>query len=392
MAQRGAIVVGGGIGGLATAIALSGLGWQVRVFERAPAFTEVGAGISLWSNALRALDLVAEGLGEEIRALGGVELLGGIQHRSGKWLTRTNAAEVTRRYGPVVMLHRADLLDTLLRRVPGAALAAGTEVTGLRVDGDAVTVTHHGGEARADLVVGADGLRSTVRRLVWPDAPAPRYAGYTAWRWVTPPLPGGPDGGGESWGPGTRFGHAPLPDHRVYCYATANTPEGASGPAGEAAEVRARFDGWHDPIPALVAAAAGTQVLRHDMYELPNLRSYVGGRVALLGDAAHAMTPNLGQGACQALEDAATLRVVLAEEPDVGLALARYDRLRRRRTQDIVKRSRQMGAVGQWSWPPAVALRDRLLPLVPPALALRALAPVLAWPPPEGVTRAQAPA
>ena len=386
MPQRSAVVVGGGIGGLATAIALCSRGWRVRVFERAPELTEVGAGISLWSNALRALDLIAGGLGEQVRALGDAEVTGGIQHRTGRWLTRTDAAEVTRRYGPVIMMHRADLLAALLDRVPPEALVAGAEVTGVAAGGDAVTVTHSGGQASADLVIGADGLRSTVRRLVWPDAPAPRYAGYTAWRWVAPPLPDGPDGGGETWGTGTRFGHATLPDHRVYCYATANTPAGATAPAGEAVELRSRFGDWHDPIPALVGAAVGTQVLRHDLYELPDLPSFARGRVALLGDAAHAMTPNLGQGACQALEDAATLGAVLAEEPDVAGALSRFDRLRRPRTQDIVKRSRQMGAVGQWSWPPAVAVRDRLLPLVPSSLALRMLARVLAWPPPGGLT------
>jgi 2-polyprenyl-6-methoxyphenol hydroxylase-like FAD-dependent oxidoreductase len=122
-------------------------------------------------------------------------------------------------------------------------------------------------------------------------------------------------------------------------------------------------------------------VLRHDLYELPDLDSFARGRVALLGDAAHAMTPNLGQGACQALEDAATLAVTLTEESDVDRALRRYDDLRRPRTQDIVARSRRMGAVGQWSWPPAVAVRDRLLRLVPSSAALRMVDPVLAWPP-----------
>jgi 2-polyprenyl-6-methoxyphenol hydroxylase-like FAD-dependent oxidoreductase len=384
-AQRKAIVVGGGIGGLAAAIALSGRGWRVQVFERAAEFAEVGAGISLWANALRALDAIADGISERVRALGDEELNGGIRHRTGRWLSRVDAGEVARRNGPVIMLHRADLLRALLDRVPPDALRPGVEVTGVDLDGGTVTVTHAGGRERADLLVGADGLRSTVRRLVWPDTRAPRYAGYTAWRWVTPPLPGTADGGGESWGVGTRFGYAPLPGHRVYCYATDNAAEGATAAGGELTEIRARFDDWHEPIPTLVVAAATVEVLRHDLYELPRLRTFVRGPVALLGDAAHAMTPNLGQGACQALEDAATMGALLDGGAEVDSALARYDRLRRPRTQDIVRRSRQMGAIGQWSWPPAVAVRDRLLPFVPSSVGLRVLAPVLAWPPPGGI-------
>jgi 2-polyprenyl-6-methoxyphenol hydroxylase-like FAD-dependent oxidoreductase len=361
-----AVIVGGGIGGLASALALARRGWQVEVLERAPEFTEVGAGLSLWPNGLRALD--ALGVGEPVRQHAALEGQGGIQDVAGQWLARTNAAEMARRYGPTVMIHRADLLALLCAAVPAEALRSGVTVTGVRPDG---TVAHSGGESRADLVVGADGINSVTRGSVRLDAPPPRYVGYTAWRMITPPVPGGESS--ESWGAGERFGYVPLADGRVYCFATANAPVGADG--GGLPGLRRRFAGWHDPIPALLEAADPGAVLHDDLYELPLLAAYTSGKVALVGDAAHAMTPNLGQGAGQALEDA----VVLAKTADGPGGLGAYDRLRRPRTQKIALRSRRIGAAAQWASPPAVILRNTALRLLPGSSFVRSLGPVLDW-------------
>jgi 2-polyprenyl-6-methoxyphenol hydroxylase-like FAD-dependent oxidoreductase len=361
-----AIIIGGGIAGLASALALTRRGWQVEVFERAPEFTEVGAGLSLWPNALRALD--ALGVGEDVRGRATLEGSAGIRDATGRWLSRTDTAELERRYGSVAMIHRADLLGVLRAAVPEETLRPGVAVSGVRPEG---TVAHSGGQSGADLVVGADGLGSVTRQSVWPEAPAPRYAGYAAWRVVTAPVAVGE--ASESWGRGERFGYAPLPDGRVYFFATANAPEGA--PGGGLAGLRAQFAGWHDPIPALLDAADPAAVLHHDLYELPPLKTYVRGNVVLTGDAAHAMTPNLGQGACQALEDAVVLGSVMAS----GAGLGAYDRQRRPRTQMITRRSRRIGVAAQWASPAAVTVRDTALRLLPPASFARSLAPVLDW-------------
>jgi 2-polyprenyl-6-methoxyphenol hydroxylase-like FAD-dependent oxidoreductase len=361
-----AVIVGGGIGGLATAVALGRRGWEVEVLERAPAFTEVGAGLSLWPNGLRALD--ALDLGDSVRARASLEGQAGIREASGRWLLRTDAAAMKRRFGPTVMVHRADLLEMLRAALPPDVLRPGIAVTQVRAD---ATVVHSDGESSGELVVGADGVRSTVRRSIWPDAPSPRYVGYTAWRVVTGPVAVGESA--ESWGRGQRFGYAPLPDHRVYCFAVANAPVGAEG--GGLAELRNRFRDWHDPIPALLDAATADAVVHTDLYELPPLNTYVAGRIALVGDAAHAMTPNLGQGACQSLEDA----VVLADSLDGRGGPAAYDRRRRQRTQLIARRSRQAGVAAQWSSPVAVSLRNAALRRLPDSVFLNALAPVLDW-------------
>ena len=375
MGARSAIVVGGGIGGLAIAVALVRRGWRVRVLEQAEAFSEVGAGISLWPNALRALDAI--GIGAAVRRLGEQELNGGIRRRDGRWLAQTDSEDIARRFGTVTILHRADLLRALVEALPSSTLVSRASVSSVSSTVDAAVITSGGSTERADLVVGADGLRSVTRQSLFPSAPGPRYAGYTAWRFVTKetvPLGGA---AGETWGAGMRFGYAALPDGRVYCYATANLPAGSVVP-DDLGELTSRFSHWHQPIPALLAAAAPSDVMRHDIYDLPDLPSFVKGRVALLGDAAHAMTPDLGQGACQALEDAATLASLL-DRNDVESALALYDDARRDRTQAVARLSRRIGGIGQWSSPLAVAMRDHLLPLIPASATTRSLNSVLDW-------------
>ncbi|WP_351235849.1 FAD-dependent monooxygenase [Streptomyces sp. NPDC002133] len=378
MPQRAATIVGGGVGGLAAAIALHRRGWRVEVLERAQKFAEIGAGISLWPNALHALEVL--GLAGTVHALGAVEAVGGVRDHRGRRLSRADNAELARRFGhPLVVLHRADLLRALTEALPADSLRSGSEVHAVRDDGQCLVIDHRGGESRADLVVGADGLRSTVRRALWPDAAGPRYAGYTAWRMVTEPLSEPPSEGAATWGRGARLGYTALPGGRMYCFATASLPAGSASAPSEHAELLRRFGSWPDPIPELLAAVPADAVLRHDLYDLPPLSSFVRGRVALLGDAAHAMTPNLGQGACQALEDAVTLAHCLDGAPDVAAALRSYDLQRRPRTQAITRRSARLGAVGQLSWPPAVLLRNTAARLTPTRATLRSMTPVLGW-------------
>jgi 2-polyprenyl-6-methoxyphenol hydroxylase-like FAD-dependent oxidoreductase len=363
-----AIVVGGGIGGLSAAAALHRRGWEVEVLERAPEFSEVGAGLAIQPNGLRALD--ALGLGDPVRDGGLADPPLGVRSTSGRWLIRNDVDYVKRRFGQWATVHRADLIDLLRGAVPESALRPDTEVDEVHPDG---TVVHSRGTSTADLVVGADGVHSVTRRSVWPRVPGPRYVGYPTWRLITPPHP--VDGSAETWGRGERFGHVPMPDGRVYCYLMANAPAGSRWGLDE---LRTRFARWPEPVPALLGSVRGDALLQHDTYELPDLPSYVRGRVAVLGDAAHAMTPNLGQGACQALEDAVTLASVV-DAMGVRDELIAYDRARRPRTQMIARRSRQAGAPAHWTSAALTALRDRAIPLLPGSLFERSLAAAYDW-------------
>ncbi|WP_063061456.1 FAD-dependent monooxygenase [Nocardia sienata] len=363
-----ALVVGGGIGGLAAAAAFHRVGWQVEVLERAREITEIGAGLSIQPNGLRALDTL--GLGDLLRTGGKAGPPRGIRRADGTWLIRNDIAALERRFGPWAIIHRAALVDILRGALPTQALRPGVTVRQVLPDG---TVHYDGGTATADLVIGADGVHSVTRCALWPHAAGPRYVGYTTWRLLIAPHP--VEGSVEIWGRGERVGYVPMPDGRIYCYLMANAPAGSRAGLDR---LRERFARWHDPVPALLDAAHPDAVLQHDTYELPNLRTYVHGKVAILGDAAHAMAPNLGQGACQALEDAVTLAAAV-DTHGVDKGLAEYDRLRRPRTQMIARLSRQVGAPAHWDSPLATALRDTALPLLPSALFGRSITPAYSW-------------
>ncbi|MFD0530263.1 FAD-dependent monooxygenase [Kitasatospora arboriphila] len=217
------------------------------------------------------------------------------------------------------------------------------------VPGDArrpARVTASGTEGEADLVVAADGLRSAARALLLPGHPGPRYSGFTTWRTVVPD-PGRPVPCSETWGRGALTGVIPLTGGRVYLYAAALTPPGGRAADGdERAELLRRYGDWHRGLVDLLHSADPAAVLRHDAWELADpLPALHGGRVALLGDAAHAMTPFQGQGACQALEDAVVLAHALAGA-DVTGALAAYTAARLPRTTAVT--AARAGSAG-WS-------------------------------------------
>ncbi|MEU7410987.1 FAD-dependent monooxygenase [Streptomyces sp. NPDC042638] len=397
--QARAVVIGGGIGGLAAAAALHRTGWTVTVLERAPSLDPVGAAISLAPNGLRALDVL--GIGDEIRDLAAWQGDGGLRTPGGRWLSRSSATAAADRFGgPLVLLPRATLVDRLAALLPPGAVRTASPAA-LADAGDRTRparVRAGADELEAELVVGADGVNSRVRGALFPVHPGPAYAGFTTWR-VLVPVPCAEFASHETWGPGRLWGTHPLKDGRVYAYAAATAPAGEHAPDDEKAELLRRYGDWHDPIPAVLAAVRPEDVLRRDVHHLAQpLPAYHSGRTVLLGDAAHAMPPTLGQGGNQALEDAVVLafphaRLRTGGGTAGGADLAAYTAARLPRTTAIARRAVRAGRLGMTGNRAVAAVRNTVITALStagPALFLRGFDGIADWRPPYASGREHA--
>lgn len=410
--ELAAVVAGGGIAGLASAVALRQAGWRVTVLERAPEFGEVGAGLGFTANGMTAL--AALGIEQAVRDAGHLAAHAGFQDPRGRWLLRIPGDGAAGELATVCGIHRQQLHD-LLR---GAAEAAGAEflsgavVTAVRPGapgGEPAAVTWQAAAAKpsgtpeepvgadqpavpaertreCDLIVAADGIRSTVRGQLFPEV-RPEYVGSTSWRAIIPDT----DLDGrltEVWGPGAEFGVVRVSATEVYWFSEFMHPEGASFP-NELDAARAYFGGWSPWIRDLIAATTADQLMRHDVYQLPDgCPSYTCGRVAIIGDAAHAMLPTIGQGAATALEDAVCVgRVIGAPVTaggDLAAALASFDQARRPRCRRLARQAAWQARLGFELGPGwRQSVRNALLRLIPVGPAFRAGARFADWAPPD---------
>jgi 2-polyprenyl-6-methoxyphenol hydroxylase-like FAD-dependent oxidoreductase len=364
---------------LTLALALRKVGLNCEVYERAPELREIGAGIGVWTNALKVLDRL--GVGARVREIGLPLSYGAICNPRGRTLSRLHTGEVAGEEGAGnYVIHRAELHAALAAGLPSEIIKTGHEATALEPDDTGVSVRFaNGHSARGDLLVGADGLKSIVRAALWGPG-ALRYSGQTCFRGIAALPPPDADTLREIQGAGRRFGIAPLRGNRVYWFACYNAPEGQMVPFAERqALLLQTYRGWPWQVEELIAATPAEKILQNDLHDRAPLPQWSQGRITLLGDAAHPTTPNFGQGACMAIEDALVLARELAHAADFSQAWHSYEAQRRARTARIVAQSWTFGRLAAWRHPLAVWLRETATRATPSFVMRRTFRQLVAY-------------
>jgi 2-polyprenyl-6-methoxyphenol hydroxylase-like FAD-dependent oxidoreductase len=363
------IIVGGGIGGLATAIALLQRGLDAGVYEAAAELRPVGKGIWVPTNAMIVFERL--GLSDAVRQAGSP--LERIQLRdvTDGLLLDVDLGKIVARYGhPTISIHRAELARVLAKALPAGTLMLNKRCASFEQDDRKVTVRFaDGSTAEGDVLIGADGLHSAIRQQIMPDLRL-RYSGQTCYRGIADwEFPCDLQRTcWEVWGGGgdLRIGFSRVKPGQIYWFAPMTAPPDSPWPNQDVAQwLAARYAAFPSPVPEVLRHTRSVDIIRTDLYDFAPLRSWSRGRVVLLGDAAHAMTPNLGQGGAQAIEDAYALAEELARWTDPQQAIRAYEKRRLPRARWFVNNAWRYGRLAHLRNRPARLLRNWLLKRTP---------------------------
>lgn len=375
-------IVGAGIGGLTTAIALQKKGIYPRIFEATPELRPAGAGIILAMNATQVYQRL--GILKEIERSGWQINAMHLTDSELKSLSYSDMEGLSQELGaPTVAIHRAALQSSLLEALsPEVEFNTNRRLKGMKIRNDEVELTFNDGHPeKFDLVIGADGIHSVVRQaLGW--GKGIRSAGQACWRGIAPVALQEVDQHHfyEAWGKGARFGFGQIDAERTYWFAVVREnllPRSFSGPT----LWKGNFTNFHPEVQRLLAETPEESILRNDIEDLNPLEQWQRPGVVLVGDAAHATTPNMGQGACQAVEDAFVLAECLADNDlEVTAALAKFESIRMPRAKQVVKNSWRLGQMAHWSGGMSVRMRNTLMRMVPGSSSQKAMKKMLTLP------------
>jgi len=362
------LIAGGGICGLTTALALHQQGLEVAIYEAAKEIKAAGAGISLSTNAIRALNSID--LAKEILATSNAQKCATFYTSNGKVLNQTDFQPLEDKFGlpGIISFHRADFHQILLNKIKDK-IPFYTNKRGQSVEQKENGIVLHFSDstsATGDYLLACDGIRSAIRQQFLPTA-SPIYAGYTIWRGLltdeTEQIK--LDFPFKTWGKKGQFGAVPMTNNRIYWFASFKAKaKDESLKAIRIADLQQHFKEYHDPIPQILALSKADHLLLNDAEELPAIPNFAFNRVLLMGDAAHAMTPNLGQGACQAIEDAVILARLLKKETRPEQAFVEFEKERMPRVREATRISRNAGKAAHFNTYFSIAFRNFVMGLM----------------------------
>lgn len=367
-------IVGGGIAGLTAAITLLKKGYDVTIFEAAPAIRAVGAGLILAANAIKGLQKL--GIADDIIPAGRVLPSFKILDSNGKIINQTDTHNLEKKYGiSNFTIHRADLHRILLSKIPMQCIHLNKKAVDVSQTQQDIFIRFADGTThQTQYLIVADGVHSPLRQKLVPNS-APRYAGYTCWRGIADNTALKLEETSETWGAKGRFGIVPLANNKIYWFACVNAPQNSETfKQYKSKQLQIQYKDFHEPIPTLLRHTKDEAIIWNDIIDLKPIYQFAFGNILLIGDAAHATTPNMGQGACQAIEDAAVLAHLLETGEDMPTIFKAFEKRRLARTHHIVNGSWRIGQVAQWENPILIALRNTAFRLIPNSVSQKQLA------------------
>lgn len=372
------MIIGAGVAGLTCAIAFESLGLDFCLFEKSAELKGIGAGFGLAANAMRALEIL--GLREEVEQIGYYINNYNILDQKGNVLAAPDTKSISAQYQQQnFAIHRADLHLYLLSKVKSSNYSLGKQAIRFEktAQGEIDVFFADGTVHRAKYLILADGIKSPLRQQLLPSS-TPRYAGYTCWRATIDNSTIQLNEGSETWGKAGRFGMTPLIKNRIYWYACINSsPNNPTYKNFKVTDLAEHFKNYHPLIPKILSQTNDKDLLWNDILDIRPLRHLAYDSILLIGDAGHATTPNMGQGACQALEDVAILADELKSNKNVKEAFLKFEKRRIQRTTYITNTSKLIGEVAQWENPFLISVRNMLLKNIPPKLSQKSLQKLL---------------
>ena len=339
-------IIGGGIGGLSTALALQKQGIDFELYEAAQELKPVGAGIILSPNALYIFDQL--GILNELEDAGIFLHQFGIKTAQDKPLqiASTKFSQHGKSYQSIG-IHRGELQRILLAKLPEHKIHLGKMLR--KLEPSSTTLEFEDGKTvKADFVIAADGIHSTVRQTLFPETTL-RYSGQSCWRGVADITLSEAEleNTAEFWGIGPRFGYVPIAQNKVYWYATAVQPKNQKDTTthGSKKKLLKNFQSFTNPITRILETTPAQNIMQHDLYDITPLSKWHHKNTVLLGDAAHAMTPNMGQGAAQSIEDAWSISQQLNKHTTLEKAFQAYSNDRFKKANQIAKLSWRIGQI-----------------------------------------------